>query len=86
MFGGDQGLTFNHLAAPANGGKASWLRPDFVFPESGFSMEAAIDELVAHATRQADGNVSAAARLLGVSRDVVRYRLKGQRENEPLGE
>lgn len=86
VFGGDQGLTFNHLAAPANGGKASWLRPDFVFPESGFSMEAAIDELVAHATRQADGNVSAAARLLGVSRDVVRYRLKGQREGEPPGE
>lgn len=86
VFGGDKGLTFNHLAAPANGGKASWLRPDFVFPESGFSLEVAIDELVAHATRQADGNVSAAARLLGVSRDVVRYRLKGQRENEPLGE
>jgi DNA-binding protein Fis len=49
-------------------------------------MEAAIDELVAHATRQAGGNVSAAARLLGVSRDVVRYRLKGQREGEAAGE
>jgi len=86
VFGGENGLTFGHLAGGAEAGKSSWLRPDFVFPESGFSMEAAIDELVAHATRQADGNVSAAARLLGVSRDVVRYRLKGQRDGEKLGE
>ena len=79
VFGGERGLHFAHLSpALANGGLAQWLRPAFVFPESGFSLEAAIDELVAHAVRQADGNVSAAARLLGVSRDVVRYRLKGR--------
>ena len=59
---------------------------DFVFPESGFSMETAIDELVGHALKQAEGNVSAAARLLGVSRDVVRYRIKGGREAEKVGE
>jgi DNA-binding NtrC family response regulator len=80
VFGGEQGLTFAHLAAsgvPRSAG-SGWLRGDFVFPESGFSLEAAIDELVAQALKQADGNVSAAARLLGVSRDVVRYRLKGR--------
>jgi ActR/RegA family two-component response regulator len=33
---------------------------------------------VRHALAQSDGNVSAAARLLGVSRDVVRYRLAGK--------
>ena len=61
-----------------------------MFPESGFNMEAAIDEMVLRALRQANDNVSAAARLLGVSRDVVRYRLKGVRpeggsgENSPL--
>ncbi|MCK9988398.1 MAG: hypothetical protein AzoDbin1_04870, partial [Azoarcus sp.] len=49
----------------------SCLRRDFVFPESGFSLESAIDEIVANAMKQAGGNVSAAARLLGVSRDVV---------------
>ena len=90
VFGGDQGLLFNQLAAPAGGGPgngtSSWIRSDFVFPESGFSMEAAVDELVMHAVKQADGNVSAAARLLGVSRDVVRYRLKGGRESEQVGE
>ena len=33
---------------------------------------------------QADGNVSAAARLLGVPRDFVRYRL-GQKTRKPDG-
>ena len=62
------------------------LRPDFVFPESGFMMEEAIDELVLRAVKQANGNVSAAARLLGVSRDVVRYRIRGTRDAEGVGE
>jgi two-component system response regulator AtoC len=88
VFGGELGLTFPHLAASDGSatGSSGWMRSEFVFPESGFSMESAIDELVAHAVKQADGNVSAAARLLGVSRDVVRYRLKGGREPEKVGE
>ena len=88
VFGGEHGLTFTHLAAApdAGSGASRWFRSDFVFPESGFSMETAIDELVSHAVKQADGNVSAAARLLGVSRDVVRYRLKGGREPEQVGD
>lgn len=85
VFGGDRGLSFAHLGLAAGGGAgAAWLRSDFSFPEEGFSLEAAIDELVARAVRQAGGNVSAAARLLGVSRDVVRYRLKGM-EGEKAG-
>jgi len=75
VFGGERGLAFAHLglAHGANtGATADWLRPGFVFPENGFSLEKAIDQLVAQAVRQADGNISAAARLLGVSRDVVR--------------
>ena len=88
VFGGERGLSFDHLAPAAGSGKGNshWLRRDFVFPDTGFSMEEAIDELVAHAVKQANGNVSGAARLLGVSRDVVRYRLKGTREPEPAGE
>jgi two-component system response regulator AtoC len=79
VFGGERGLLFPHLGvAPAGGeGGLEWLRPGFVFPETGFLLETAIDQIVAKAVQQADGNVSAAARLLGVSRDVVRYRLKG---------
>jgi DNA-binding NtrC family response regulator len=86
VFGGERGLAFAHLAGDAAGSpSANWLRPNFVFPESGFSLETAIDEIVTRAVRQANGNVSAAARLLGVSRDVVRYRLKGTKD-ETSGE
>lgn len=90
VFGGDRGLAFANLGATAAAaGSATgsgWLRPDFVFPESGFALETAIDELVGHAVNQAAGNVSAAARLLGVSRDVVRYRLKGKSGEAADGE
>jgi DNA-binding NtrC family response regulator len=83
VFAGDEGLTFTHLGGKGEGGSGSgWLRGGFVFPESGFSLEKAIDDLVMLAVRQVDGNVSAAARLLGVSRDVVRYRLKGLESGE----
>lgn len=81
--GGD-GLAFRGLALVdgASGANATWINPHFVLPEAGFSLEAAIDEFVARAVEQADGNVSAAARRLGVSRDYVRYRLKLNPTNE----
>jgi DNA-binding NtrC family response regulator len=88
VFGGEQGLAFAHLGVASDAGAnaaAAWLRSDFVFPENGFALEGAIDELVSRAVRQAGGNVSAAARLLGVSRDVVRYRLKGRDAQEATG-
>jgi DNA-binding NtrC family response regulator len=87
VFGGERGLTFAHLGGEGTADPStSWMRPNFVFPESGFSLETAIDHVVARAVQQADGNVSAAARLLGVSRDVVRYRLKGGKDVEKAGE
>ena len=89
VFGGEDGLLFSHLgpAGSANSAPgADWLRPGFVYPETGFSLEAAIDKLVAVAVQQAEGNVSAAARLLGVSRDVVRYRIKGNGTDDKAGE
>ena len=60
---------------PAGSSETDWFNPRFVFPPSGFSLEAAIQRLIRHALNQTGGNVSAAARLLGVSRDYVRYRL-----------
>jgi len=60
-------------ASPSPG---EWLNPAFVFPEQGFSLEEAILRLIHRAIEQAGGNVSAAARLLGVPRDYVRYRLE----------
>jgi DNA-binding NtrC family response regulator len=81
----DGPLAFEHLQAPGARRSAAaappvseWFNESFVFPESGFSLEAAIDRIVRHAVRQSGGNASAAARLLGVSRDVVRYRLSGK--------
>lgn len=71
-------------AAPAALPDSEWFNPAFRFPETGFSLDAAVDRLVRHAVAQAGGNVSAAARLLGVSRDVVRYRLAGKSDgNKP---
>lgn len=59
------------------GALSDWLRRDFSFPtDGGFDLEAAIDRLVDRAMLQAEQNVSGAARLLGVPRDFVRYRLK----------
>lgn len=92
VFGGDAGLSFPHLGAgPGQGDgpgvlEARCFTQDFVFPETGFSLERAIDEIVQRALRQAGGNVSGAARLLGVSRDVVRYRLKTAAEERGAGE
>jgi len=75
----DDKLAFSGLARTPVGASSSgddWLNPGFRFKPEGFSLEAAIDRLVNHALTQSGGNVSAAARLLGVSRDSVRYRLK----------
>lgn len=71
-------LAFNSLAQASTGTdvEAPWLNPGFRFEEGTFSLEQAIDVLIRRALAQSDGNVSAAARLLGVPRDTVRYRLK----------
>jgi two-component system, NtrC family, response regulator AtoC len=58
-----------------------WFNQGFVFPPQGFQLEEAIGRLIQHALAQSEQNVSAAARLLGVSRDYVRYRL-GDRKAE----
>lgn len=88
VFDEDQ-LTFAGLAKAdegEEGASAAWLRRGFRYPtEGGFDLERAIDQLVDRAIAQADGNVSAAARLLGVPRDYVRYRLK-RRDGAELGE
>ncbi len=52
-----------------------WFNDHYRFPNDGFSMDRAIQRLIGHALAQSDGNISAAARLLGVSRDYLRYHL-----------
>lgn len=57
-------------------GAQDWLNPQWQFPEEGFSLEASINRFIQKALDQCNGNVSAAARLLGVTRDYIRYRVK----------
>lgn len=74
-----EALDFAHLdpagtvtkAVPAHG----WRNPAWRLPETGFTLDTVIAELVAEALRETDQNVSAAARRLGVTREFIRYRL-----------
>ncbi len=81
-------LDFSHLpgAAATPEGPApeagDWLNAGYRFPEQGFVLEDAMSRLVQLALQQAGGNVSQAARLLGVTRDFVRYRLHGDRKDK----
>ena len=56
-----------------------WFNPRYNFPPNGFVLEGAIHRLIQQALKQTNGNVSAAARVLGVTRDYLRYRLGGQK-------
>jgi len=67
---------------PPDGAEA-WFNPEFKFPEQGFDLENAIRRLIDHALKQTDNNVSAAARVLGVTRDYLRYRLSEQKTGTP---
>jgi two-component system response regulator AtoC len=88
----ERGLVFEDSAAldfPLLGSGAAlgalprdWLNPGYQFPEQGFSLEDAVNRMVQLALAQSDGNVSGAARMLGVTRDFVRYRLHGDRKGK----
>jgi len=65
---------------------SDWFNIAFTFPAQGFALEEAINRFIQHALKQTDQNVSAAARLLGVSRDYLRYRLAGEKQPEAAGE
>lgn len=73
-------LVFEGLQTPIDTSKpvdsTGWLNPGFQFPSEGFSLESAIGSLIQRALKQSSNNVSAAARLLGVSRDYLRYRIR----------
>jgi len=74
-------------ADTARGPNTDWFNELYVFPSDGFSLEEGIMRLINHALKQTNQNVSAAARLLGVSRDYLRYRLSGRPATEgPAGE
>ena len=53
-----------------------WLNPFFSFPNNGFDLEKEVLRLIKLGIQQSNGNISEAARLLGVPRDYIRYRLQ----------
>jgi DNA-binding NtrC family response regulator len=70
-------LDFAHLepAGAPQTPAASWRNPLWRLPENGFVLDKVIAALVDEALRETDGNVSAAARRLGVTREFLRYRI-----------
>jgi DNA-binding NtrC family response regulator len=82
ILGAGAPLDFNSLGDPPAAGVRAWRNPAWQLPASGFSLDAMIDELIADVLREEEGNVSAAARRLGVTRDVLRHRLGGQNSDK----
>ena len=79
IFGAGAPLEFNNLGDPPAAHSRAWRNPAWQLPADGFSLDAMIDEFVGDVLRDEEGNVSAAARRLGVTRDFLRYRL-GERK------
>lgn len=75
-------LNFAHLGDPPSVPGAPWRNPAWRLPESGFSLDSVVAELVGEALRETNHNVSAAARRLNVTREFLRYRLTGGRSSQ----
>lgn len=73
--GGGTELDLAHLPAGNAAPVAPWRNPAWRLPENGFSLDQAVAEFITDALRETGGNVSAAARRLGVTREFIRYRL-----------
>jgi len=72
---------FEMTSGSSNGGNATQLPdgrslPKLVIPEGGTSLEEVERALVELAMSQANGNQTHAAKLLDISRDALRYKLK----------
>jgi len=80
IFSDGQSLDFAALGPLPSSTAAGWRNPSWRLPAEGFSLDAAMDAFIAEAMRETEGNVSAAARRLGVTRDVLRHRLEGDKD------
>lgn len=73
------GRTLFERASPADGGQTlpnGRTLPRLYIPEGGTSLEEMEHSMVELAMRQANGNQTSAAKLLDISRDALRYKLK----------
>ena len=84
IFSSGHTLDFAHLCSPAGTAThASWRNPAWRLPPEGFTLDGVIDALVCEALRETNGNVSAAARRLSVTREFLRYRLAPEKTAGP---
>ena len=85
-------ITREHLPAPATGNGARsddlnrWLDPAVALPAGGIDLDAIERVLLEKALRQAKGNKSTAARLLGLTRAKLYSRLEKHGLHDPAGE
>jgi DNA-binding NtrC family response regulator len=90
VFEGSTDLNLEQLQTPVDPNQSpanpEWLNPAFHFPPEGFALDDAMAVLIGRALQQTGNNVSAAARLLGVSRDFLRYRLGDNKPDSSPGE
>lgn len=86
VLGIPESLEFTSMAGGSSqpGGtiENDWLVPGWEVPEEGFSLDDAINRMIDLAIDQCGGNVSKAARRLGVARDYIRYRKSKQQGEE----
>jgi len=78
-------ISTRYLPADMSGGfqpQTSSGKSLFVLPDEGISLEALELDFVRQALEKTGGNITHAARLLNISRDQVRYRLKNSEENQ----
>ena len=75
IFSGAGPLDFAALGDAPAPTADGWRNPGWRLPDEGFSLGAATNAFIAEAMRDTGGNVSAAARRLGVPREFLRYRL-----------
>jgi two-component system response regulator AtoC len=82
LFSDSDTVSGDDLGLPATGATAGTVavaasgEVQIEFPDNGVSLEAVERALIGRALEKAAGNQSAAARLLGISRDTLRYRLE----------
>ena len=72
-------LEFESLGEPPPLPAAGWRNPLWRVPDTGFSVDSVISDLINEVLRETDHNVSAAARRLGVTREFLRYRLSSKK-------